>query len=177
MSLQAVMGSCATACSCLLFMLSYQIPRPGAQWQGQVVRAGGLGLLRACERGSEAKVFRRGRPTPAASLQSRSLPRYRWWQPGFQAACADPALLRCNDTFAPVLLTRCVQARADRKLRRTWSALRPAPPRWLAACMPTAAPAQCGVSSTQRSAACPAGCCACTPRAATSRMPHLRTRA
>lgn len=29
MSLQAVMGSCATACSCLLFMLSYQIPRPG----------------------------------------------------------------------------------------------------------------------------------------------------
>ncbi|PRW44275.1 hypothetical protein C2E21_6731 [Chlorella sorokiniana] len=29
MSLQSVMGSCATNCSCLLFMLSYQIPRPG----------------------------------------------------------------------------------------------------------------------------------------------------
>lgn len=29
MALQALMGSCATICNCLLFMLSYQMPRPG----------------------------------------------------------------------------------------------------------------------------------------------------
>ncbi len=29
MALHALMGSCATACSCLLYMLSHQMPRQG----------------------------------------------------------------------------------------------------------------------------------------------------
>lgn len=93
-SLQAVMGSCATACSCLLFMLTYQIPRPGVQEQGQVVQEG-LGLLRACQRASVAKVLshRTARSSSQPAIQLAVPP---WWMGGNQALELRVPALRCS---------------------------------------------------------------------------------